>query len=427
MNKKLNIFLLLFVLILLPWVIYLDKFAIISITYVIILLVLISLVIKDVPVRSILLTFFIYTSLSTLLYSLHLYTLPNWFGLTGPYGGIGTDDSRYFAAITDNLTFVPLGARDYVNWDHWFSNFINIIYPFPIKSPLQLQLFNLLGTVFIPYLSIKISKRLNPDISHERLIVLYVIVLLCPFLNSNSLIIMRESWVISAILLGYYSYLTKKTSLLIIAIIFATYLRPASLAILLFLVGFPFFLKLNFVKKLILICSSFVIITYTLSLIITYTDYGISGIIRKEFIENIIYTLDSNSTIIKLYQLPIPINFIALPIFFFFLPFPDFSIISGELFIPRFFLEKIMYPIYSILPVSMIFSIWLQKNNRGYNLFLPIMFGIVIIALLSLQPRHKTMIQPLMYIYAFTYYKSSNNIKIIIPIYFLIILIFFLL
>lgn len=425
MNKKLNIFLLISLLILIPLVIFLDTFAIISIAYAAFLLVLISLVIDDLPVRLILLTYFIYSFLSTLLYCLHLYTLPDWFGLTGPYGGIGTDDSRYFAAITDNLKLVPWGARDYIGWKHWFSDFLNFIYPFPIKSPLQLQLFNLLGTTFIPYLSIKIAKKLNPKITNKRLIALYIVILFCPFLNSNSLIIMRESWVISGILFGFYAFLSRNNINLILAIIFTAYLRPASLGIMIFLIGLPFFLKLSYIKKFIFTIISLTVIPYTLLFIATNTDYGISGIIRQEFIETFIYSLDSNSTIIKIYQLPFPLNFIVLPVFFFLLPFPDLSIITNELFIPRFFLEKVLYPIYSIIPVSMIFAIFLQRRNRGLKLLIPIILGIIVIALLSLQPRHKTMIQPLLYIYAFTFYKKHENIKIISFLYFLIISLFF--
>ena len=178
-----------------------------------------------------------------------------------------------------------------------------------------MQLFNLLGTTFIPYLSIKIAKKLNPKITNRRLIALYIVTLFCPFLNSNSLIIMRESWVISGILFGFYAFLTRSNINLILAIIFTAYLRPASLGIMIFLIGLPFFLKLSYIKKFIFTIISLTVIPYTLLYIATNTDYGISGIIRQEFIETFIYSLDSNSTIIKIYQLPFPLNFIVLPVF----------------------------------------------------------------------------------------------------------------
>ena len=122
MKENLNIFLAFSILVVFPCLIVLDKFAIISLVYVVTLITLMSIILS-LPVRLILNTFFVYCTLSILLYILHVNTLPNWFGLTGPYGGIGTDDSRYFAAITDNLKLVPWGARDYIDGNIGFQIF----------------------------------------------------------------------------------------------------------------------------------------------------------------------------------------------------------------------------------------------------------------------------------------------------------------
>ena len=166
-----------------------------------------------------------------------------------------------------------------------------------------MQLFSLLGTTFIPYLSIKIAKKLNPKITNRRLIALYIVTLFCPFLNSNSLIIMRESWVISGILFGFYAFLTRSNINLILAIIFTAYLRPASLGIMIFLIGLPFFLKLLYQKiyfyHYFLDCNSI----YSSIYCNKYWLWDFKNYPAKIY-WNVYLPLDSNSTIIKIYQLP---------------------------------------------------------------------------------------------------------------------------
>ena len=192
--------------------------------------------------------FLIYTILCLVLFLFQLNYLPNWFGLSGPYRGIGTDDSRYFAGIADSLKFIPHGARDYIGWDHWFSALLNLLYPFPIDHPLELVIFNLLGVIFLPFLACRVASEINPSITKINLKLIFLFILFCPFIGSNVLIIMREGWVASFILIGLLSFLKKHYFYLIIAFSALLYLRPASIIILTALLV-PIYLRSTSNKK----------------------------------------------------------------------------------------------------------------------------------------------------------------------------------
>lgn len=358
--------------------------------------------------------FLIYTILCLVLFLFQLNHLPNWYGLSGPYRGVGTDDSRYFAGIADSLEFIPYGAKDYVGWDHWFSNLLDLLYPFPINHPLELVIFNLLGVVFLPLLGVKLAFKINPSITKINLKLIFLFILFCPFIGSNTLIIMREGWVATFILIGLLSYLKKYYLYLILAFSALLYLRPASTIILTALLV-PIYLKnTSSIKKILLYLSIPLIFVSIFNMFKGFfLGLGITGLIRTEFIESLLFDLDPNSTIYKIFNLGLPFNIILLPTFFFFVPFPDFSIIYPEI-IPRHFLEKIISPIYNIFPMSALIY-FIQKKSKniyGKSILFGYLYSIMIISLMSLQVRHKVMVMPLFYILAFTFFKPSKNFNI---------------
>jgi hypothetical protein len=369
--------------------------------------------------------FLIYTILCLVLFLFQLNYLPNWFGLSGPYRGIGTDDSRYFAGIADSLKFIPHGARDYIGWDHWFSALLNLLYPFPIDHPLELVIFNLLGVIFLPFLACRVASEINPSITKINLKLIFLFILFCPFIGSNVLIIMREGWVASFILIGLLSFLKKHYFYLIIAFSALLYLRPASIIILTALLV-PIYLRSTSNKKKIVIFSILPLIFVLILNLFNdfFLNLGITGLIRTEFIESLLFDLDPNSTIYKIFNLGFPFNIILLPTFFFFVPFPDFSIISSEI-IPRHFLEKIISPIYNIFPMSALIY-FIQKKSKniyGRSILYGYIYSIIIISLMSLQVRHKVMVMPLFYILAFTFFKPNKNFDIILFLFSLLTLI----
>ena len=369
--------------------------------------------------------FLVYTILCLVLFLFQLNHLPNWYGLSGPYRGVGTDDSRYFAGIADSLDFIPYGAKDYIGWDHWFSDLLDLLYPFHINHPLELVIFNLLGVVFLPFLGCRVASKINPTITKKNLKLIFLFILFCPFIGSNTLIIMREGWVATFILIGLLSFLKKKYFYLILALSGLLYLRPASSIILISLL-IPLYLRNTSNTKKILFFSVLPLILITVLNLFNkfFLNLGITGLIRTEFIESLLFDLDPNSTIYKIFKLGLPFNIVLLPTFFFFVPFPDFSIIFSEI-IPRHFLEKIISPIYNIFPMSALIY-FIQKKNKniyGRSILFGYVYSIIIISLMSLQVRHKVMVMPIFYILAFTFFKPNITFNIILFLFSLLTLI----
>lgn len=300
-----------------------------------------------------------------------------------------------------------------------------LLYPFPINHPLELVIFNLLGVVFLPFLGWGIASKINPSITKINLKLIFLFILFCPFIGSNTLIIMREGWVATFILIGLLSFLKKKYFYLILAFLGLLYLRPASSIILISLLV-PLHLRNTANTKKIFFIS--IVPLIFLSVFNFFNDFflnlGITGLIRTEFIESLLFDLDPNSTIYKIFNLGLPFNIILLPTFFFFVPFPDFSIIYSEI-IPRHFLEKIISPIYNIFPMSALiyFIQKKRKNIYGRSILYGYIYSIIVISLMSLQVRHKVMVMPLFYILAFTFFKPNKNFNTILFLFSLLTLI----
>lgn len=72
----------------------------------------------------------LYVLLAILLYQVQLLIMPYWNGFSGMYGGVGTDDSRFYAGVADNFESIPSIARRYIGMDHNYVRFLHVLYPF---------------------------------------------------------------------------------------------------------------------------------------------------------------------------------------------------------------------------------------------------------------------------------------------------------
>lgn len=373
------------------------------------------------PTRLVIGTTLTYVLLSILLFTLQNYFISGWNGFSGPYAGIGTDDSRYFSAISRSDFYVPNAALGYSKWVHPFSEFLKVIYPFPIYHPLQIILHNLIGIVFLPILSVRLAEKINPNIETSNKKLIYIFILFCPFINSNSLILMRESWISSLIILGILTRIEKRWVVNILTLLLMFFLRPFSLLVY-FAVLLPLELRRN--KAAIV---SFIILIFT-SIIIVWTkiqdiliSFGIQEIFRSSFVQEYLARLDSDSIISKIASQPIPINLILLPVFFFFLPFIDLSLFYNEQIIPRFYMEALLSPIYNIIPLTFLIGSLLSKLSKNHkDLLFGFLLALAIISIVSIQTRHKSMIQPLFFILAFIRpCHNKYNIYIVLALFIL--------
>ncbi|MEN8251857.1 MAG: hypothetical protein ABFS32_23250, partial [Bacteroidota bacterium] len=168
----------------------------------------------------------LYVLLALLLYQAQLVIMPDWNGFSGMYGTVGTDDSRYYAGVADDISSIPTIARGYIGMDHSFVKFLNVLYPFKITHPLTILIPNLLGIGLVPYFTYRTSYSLTSD--HKTSKTAYILVMICPVILSNGLILMRDGWTAILIIAGIYYLLEKRIFQYIIAFLLLSYLRLGS-------------------------------------------------------------------------------------------------------------------------------------------------------------------------------------------------------
>lgn len=361
----------------------------------------------------------LYVFLAILIFQIQKYAIPDWYGFSGDYGGVGTDDSRFYGGVTTNISSIPYGARSYLGMDHNFVTFLKFIYPFQINHPLSIIIPNLLGICFIPHFTYKTAFSLTKDFRVSELA--FKLVLICPFILSNGLILMRDGWSSFFLILGLYHFFEGNFIKYIIALFFLISIRLGT-GILLLIVPFfylyNFFLSGNikkvFIKVLLFTLFLLILISVGLPFLIEYSvSRGISGFGRQEFVENFIAKADDSSIVYVIYNLPF---YLKLPFgfaFFLLLPYLKVEFFTQGFFNIRNIMFTILMPILNIFYFKYFFSgIYYAISNNKKNIRKVIfiyLFLILIVSQLSIQPRHKTALMPLFYI--LVAYGFVNNTK----------------
>ena len=366
------------------------------------------------------LNFFIF--LSILLYWGQYLIMPDWYGFTGMYGGVGTDDSRFFAAVASNDSNIPRSAMGYINVNHNYADFLKILYPFKIVHPLTILMPNILGICFIPYFTLKLTYLLTQNYKVSETASL--LVFFCPVLLSNGLILMRDGWVAFLTISGVFYLLKRNNRSFIIILIILFFIRPGS-AMLLFLAPLFYFNKsilkgknFNKIPKVVLVFSMVTVLLYlTLPFLTEYlATKGLDSFERESFVETTIKKADAGSIIYKIYTLPIylkiPIGFV----FFLFLPFFQGEFYTFNILNIRTIMFTTIMPILSLFYFRYFFSglvYMYQKNEKEMKLFLYLFcFFLLIISQASIQPRHKTALMPFFYIFvAYGVHNENSSSK----------------
>jgi hypothetical protein len=375
-----------------------------------------AIIFKKVHTEVILL-YGLYSLLTIILYLIQYATLPEFIGFSGGVG-IGTDDCRYFIDVVNVTYYLPehCYAHSVYGMPN-YSTFISGIALFKIIHPFDILFVNVVAAVFTPLFVRGFSKSFFQD---KRIaIYAFAFTLICPFILSNSLILIRDGWTATLFIGSLYLLLKKKYIILTVFIILLFYIRIASGAlalVFLFVLGFYLYKNINtdkFTKPLlILLVIGTVLITGAIAapFIVEYmVNKNIGGsLLREEFL--ISYYVEGgsgrdNPALIKLMSMPAIIRIPASTLFFILLPlFSPGDIIREGLFIPRSFLFGFIYPLlflfyFKFSIQSLIFSI----TNKHYKIIFIISIFIIAMIILSqwsLQPRHKTMVMPLFYIIA---------------------------
>ncbi len=349
--------------------------------------------------------FEIYLFIAIIIFTLQYFALPAYMGLSGPEGGIGTDDIRYYEKITD----VPLKVSSTTGWieSFSFSDFLRFIYPFKIVSPLNIVILNILGTVFCPALTYLLAQFLydNSKVSKKAAI----LVLICPSIWSNGLIIMRDIWTVSLTLTIFILILNKKYFAALFPFILLAYLRFGSVFFLILgvviIAKFTVFNKSRF-RQIIFwlsLCLIIAIIISGISYIVDLTGGKFEPTFFRESFVNQLIRDDENGIITRIAQLPAVIRTPLLFLFFFFAPFLKFKAYTLGIFNIRTILDTFLTPIWLILVWEYIFkSIYIAYKNIS-NIKIIVWISIVMalaLSIISLQVRHKVVMMPFLAILA---------------------------
>lgn len=359
-----------------------------------------------------------YVLIGIILYVSHLNLIPGYLGLTGPEGGIGTDDCRYYAQLVEGK--VPYAiVFDFVNIMP-FTSFLKTIYPFHIFSPLNVVLVNVLGVTFLPYISRLFMKEIGYSECDAQKTEAFVA--LCPYCTYYGCIIMRDMWIASCVVSMLLLFLKRKYIMMAVVMVFISFIRFGSLVFglvgLLILVRSRIYNlfsnkttgRIVFVSLIVLV---FFLLDYMMPILIDISGGKLeSGLMRTSFTS----MLDANATLVALVHLPSPINVFALTIFFFFLPFLNFQLYTLGVFNMASLFNNVFTPLF-------FFFIWIyifvhinrcifHSDSKSRSLLLIVIFYSLALGTISLQPRHKTVLMPFLCMVASAGYgivKSEKN------------------
>jgi hypothetical protein len=342
-------------------------------------------------------------------------------GLTGSKG-IGTDDTQYFAQITQEYISYPK-IRDI---QHNFSTFLMIFYPFPVRHPLNILIPNLLGITFLPYFTYKLAcSLLNKDKVSS---LAKKLILFCPFTMANGLILMRDIWIVTFVVSSLYFFSQKKYYIVLLLAFLISFIRFGSMIFLTVGLLILYKKKINtflssglsnifYISSILVIIAMFFII---LPFLVAISGGKLEESIFRESFLTVLSNMDEDAFIVKLMQLPVIMRIPLLAVFFFFAPFLNFKIYTIGVFNIRTIMYGILTPVflffcwYNVVK-SLLYSLY-NKSNIQFVSLVVILFS-VCLGIFSLQVRHKTILMPFIYILtAYGFYLPKTKYNVIITV-----------
>ena len=363
----------------------------------------------------------LYFLLVIILYFLQLYIMPDWHGFSGMYGGVGTDDSRFYAPIADNIQSIPHRAIGYRRYVYNYSKFLEILYPFYINHPLDILLPNVVGIALIPHFVGKLYLLLFKD--KKGSIFAFRLSIFCPIIAANGFILIRDGWTAFLFIAGMCSFIEKRYIWFFFYLLLLSYLRMASgfmLIVPVALFGWEYFTVKNKGQQLaraLLVLVFFGFIFAKLPDIRSYfVTEGIDDVYRHSYVDSFVQKIDSSSTIAKIsnleWYLRMPIGFL----FFLFMPYLKLQTHTQGLLNIRTILSTTVAPtlffVYYYYIVNGFVCCFLRKvrvSIDAQKIFLTIFIVVFLVSQLSIQPRHKTVVMPLYYLMTAYGMRCGNN------------------
>jgi hypothetical protein len=377
----------------------------------------------------------VYSLLSIGIFLIQHWTLPEFYGFSGGVG-IGTDDCRFYQQAAANPPNFPSHCYQ-IAPGHSYSVFIRALSPLGIYHPLDVIWVNVVGSMLTPLFVREAAKGIfnNTEIAFAS----FLFASICPFLLSNSIILIRDGWTATLLIGGIYFLLEKRYVILLVTVVLLFYLRVASGAMALGALVFVAWLMYRearvhkFLRPLLLGTVVGVIALVALYAVPIIWEYVLAkglagGFFREEFAREYVMGTGSgraNPAMGTLLSQPWYIRIPLSTAFFSILPtFELSSVVREGVFIPRSLMASVAYPLLFIFYINYLArGLHYALSQKDINLIAVaiLFFGFTLaVSQLSLQARHKTMIMPLMYLlvgYGYVNHtRNGKNIGIFVSI-----------
>ena len=342
-----------------------------------------------------------YIFVAIFLFVCHNNMIPMSLGSTGGVEGLGTDDYNFYTRLITH-------DEDRYN----YTLFLRYVYPFEIKTLLNMVILNLLGIVFLPHFVNRISYLYSG--SESLSLKAEKIFLLCPFTTYYGCILMRDMWIATFVFAGLYYFFRRRYLPLAFCIALIVFIRFGSIVFLGagILVMMRERIYTHFSSRMkgrIAILTILGVVMMLFGVAFPYLQEFSGGKLEEGLFRASFYmkleSMDPDAFILHLMDLPFPLNLLSLIVFFFFLPFLSLTFYTfgifnmGHLFCsfltPTFFFFLWDNVINTVLQ-SLLFKI---NNSINTIVYMAILFAMCL-GTVSLQARHKTILFPLLCIIA---------------------------
>lgn len=343
-------------------------------------------------------------------YIIQTTVFPESFGTTSPLGS-WTDDSYFFSLAADNI---PTGMvlRDYFYYySEIYSTILRKLTLLPINHPMDIIFFQSGVAAMLATFTRRYALQQTGDAKLSD--AAYYLTLFCPFLMANGgLVLVRDTFAAALFMYSLACINDRRWLLALAAVALQIVIRPGTALI---LIPAYFILNLSGLRQLTGRRAALLTIGMPVSLIVAggvgffFLDLSViqkymetisfSG---REVIEAFTADPSGNQWFLWLQQLPLwqklPLN----GIYMFLYPFIGLdNAFPGGLIDARGILLNLIYPLLALwlnawFVAGGITSVKAARNQK--QLLIAFLITLVLIGTYSLQPRHKTIIQPLFYI-----------------------------
>lgn len=336
---------------------------------------------------------------------------PEYLGMSGAEGLVGTDDCRFYAQIVGGKGIfyrIMVSITDISP----YSMLLKFIYPFEVFTPLNIVIVNLIFAAYLPIYVRRFAILLtdNEKIGNTA----YWFSLLCPFNLYFSGIILRESFTAVLVIAGMCYYLEKKSFPLVVCAFFLIWVRFGTLAFLIcgILMLYRFQLKRR-TRTDFYFAIIFILVIVTFYFSFSFLQNYSSGKLEDGIIRSTNTTYYEGSTIGAIMRLPFPMNIILSSVFYLFIPFLSVPHEQYGHYLVSSIFQGLFTPVFMFFLWNYIFNASLQaitykqRDAPKQLLFLILLFALLL-GTISLQTRHKTVLFPIICILA-AYGKEKYN------------------